>query len=187
MLFSVGALFVTLIGGLIFLQVSPPTELTVNFGIDLKLISSLVFFMRACALVSLLFFLKGWYRVSFSSLVGLITISFIVSLVTIIPTINPYRSTRQLGMEMDSILPSGEKLVFYRRLSDSALFYTNRQALVHNSKAFVEYFSSDHRVYCIAIKRHLEKLEKRIGTNKGIYIVNQEGNKVLLSNRKSPG
>ena len=35
------------------------------------------------------------------------------------------------------------------------------------------------------ISRNLEKLEKRIGTIEGVYIVNQEGDTVILSNRPS--
>jgi len=186
LLFTIVALFIILIGGLIYLQVSPPTRLTVNLGIDLKMLSYLGFFMMGCTLISLLSFLKRWYRVSFSSLVGLISLGFIFTLVTILPTVNPYKSTRQLGRELDSLLPPGEKLVFYRRLKDSTLFYTNRQAKVLNKEGFVEYLSSNSRVFGIATKRHLEKLESIVGKIESLYIVNQEGNTLLLSNRPSP-
>jgi hypothetical protein len=141
--------------------------------------------MMGCTLLSLLFYVKAWYRVSFSSLVGLIALGFIFALVTIVPTVNPYRSTRKLGRELDTILPPGEKLVFYRRLKDSTLFYTNRQAKVLNKEGFLEYLSSDSRVFGIATRHHLEKLERIVGKIKGLYIVNQEGNTVLLSNRPS--
>ena len=186
LLFTIVALFIILVGGLIYLQVSPPTRLTVKFGIDLKLLSYLGFLMMGCALTSLLSFLKRWYRVSFSSLVGLIAFGFIFTLVTILPTVNPYRSTRQLGRELDSLLPQGEKLVFYRRLKDSTLFYTNRQAKVLNKEGFLEYLSSNSRIFGIATKRHLEKLERMVGKIEDLYIVNQEGNTLLLSNRPSP-
>ena len=184
-LFSIVALFVTLSCGLFYLQVFPPTRLTVKFGVDLSLFSYLVIFMMGCTLLSLLFYVKMWYRTSFSSLVGLIALGFIFSLVTIVPAVNPYRSTQKLGRELDTILPPGEKLVFYRRLKDSTLFYTNRQAKVLNKEGFLEYLSSDSRVFGIATRRHLEKLERIVGKIESLYIVNQEGNTVLLSNRPS--
>ena len=185
MLFSLVTLLVILIGGIIYLFLSPPIQLTVDFGIDLKFINYLAFLMTSCTLFSLLFCLKGWYRVSFSGIVGLIGIGFIFSLVTIIPSINPYRSTLQLGKELDSILPPGEKLVFRGTLKDSTLFYTNRQARVLNPRDFLDYIASSNRVYCIIKKDHFDILKNERGEIEGVYILNREGNKFLISNKPS--
>jgi large subunit ribosomal protein L9 len=47
---------------------------------------------------------------------------------------------KKLALEMDSLLPSGEKLVFFRNLRDSALFYTDRRAIVlHSEQELLDY------------------------------------------------
>jgi hypothetical protein len=54
----------------------------------------------------------------------------VYGLVILMPVIDPYRSTREIALELDRVLPPGEKLAFYHEVRESALFYTDREALL---------------------------------------------------------
>jgi len=95
---------------------------------------------------------------------------------------DPYRSTKGLAQKLDRVLAPGEKLVLVRVMRDSALFYTNRKALLLNTrKELTDFLDSPGRVYCI-IKRSLFESNKTFGPMADI--IDQEGHKVILSNKK---
>jgi len=77
-----------------------------------------------------LMILKGHYEVLFSAMVVLVVNAVIFVIVLIIPSVNPYRSAKGLPMKLEKMMVLEEKLIFYRHWQDSALFYTNRPALV---------------------------------------------------------
>ena len=95
---------------------------------------------------------------------------------------NPYRSTKGFALKLDRMLPPGEKLVFGRVLRDSALFYTNRKALLLTTrKELMNFLGSDERVFCVIRRSLIENDEK---LRPLAHIIDQEGHKVIISNRK---
>jgi hypothetical protein len=62
---------------------------------------------------------------------------------------------------MDSALRPGEPLVFFWRLCDSALFYTNRRATVlHTGEQLLAYLSSSKKTLCVIEREEYAKFPK---------------------------
>ena len=100
----------------------------------------------------------------------------------IVPYINPYRSTKGLAQKLDTLLPREEKLTFYNRLQDTALFYTDRKATVFRDlQSLREFLASDERVFCVIKKRYYDALEGYLPT---VHVWDREGDKLLVSNTK---
>jgi hypothetical protein len=128
--------------------------------------------------------LKRRYRSSFSALAGVAVSSILIFILLIVPHINPYRSTKGLAKQMDALLPPGEKMVFYYDLRDSALFYTNRKALVLlTPEQLRNYFASDKKAYCVLDRNYFERFEDLKQT---AFILGKEGRKLLISNSPPP-
>jgi len=62
---------------------------------------------------------------------------------SVVPDVQPYRSSRDIGVAYDRMLPAGEKMVFCGQLFDSAMFYTGREALLlYDRSALDKYLSA---------------------------------------------
>ncbi len=73
-------------------------------------------------------------------------------------------------------------MVFFRRIRDSALFYSGRKAVrIVDDGKLIEYLRSNPRALVIMHKRHLERFEllKRLS-----YVIDSEGNYLLVASRK---
>jgi predicted Zn-ribbon and HTH transcriptional regulator len=74
----------------------------------------------------------------------------------------------------------GEDFVFFYKVQDSALFYTNRRAVVlNNQDELITYLTSHEKAFCIVDKkRYFQKLDKlkKIST-----VLDREGSKLLIS------
>jgi hypothetical protein len=80
------------------------------------------------------------------------------------------------------MLAPGEKMVFGRVLRDSALFYTNRRALLLTTrKELTGFLGSKERVFCVIRKSLIENDEK---WRQMAYIIDEEGHKAIVSNKK---
>ena len=166
----------------LYIRINPPVRLESHYGVDLARLNSLVLLVSGGIAVGFLLFLIKNLRGSFVAMAGTVVTAILFLLVLMVPSVDPYRSTKGLAQKVDQMLPPGEKLVFFDSLKDSALFYTNRRALVLTTAQELEaYLASDKRVFCIAEKRSLEDLEKIL---KMSYIVAEEGGNLLLSNHK---
>lgn len=166
---------------LLYLLVSPPTRLAFESGVDLTRLHSLILFLTGGVGLAFWLLLTRRYRGLFSTIVGLVVVVVLVATAAILPSVDPYYSTKGLAQKLDSMLSPGEKLVFYHRLKDSALFYTNRLAVVlRGRQQLVDYLASPKTVFCIIERRHLEKLEKE---KKMVYVLDREGNKFIISNK----
>lgn len=182
-LFSSILLPVLILVGLLYTLLNPPTHLKYNYGIDLTHVHSLLIFMAAGTTAVCFLFLVKHYRAFFSMVAGIVVCSMVISIVYIVPSIDPYRSTKGLARELDMVLPPGGKLVFFDDLRDSALFYTNRRAIVLSApQQLKDFLASDSRVFCIIDEVDLERLE---AVKHKTYVVGKEGSKLLISNRQS--
>jgi hypothetical protein len=100
------------------------------------------------------------------------------------PPVGPYRATKELGLRLDQRLPPGERYVFYNRIRDSAMFYTDREAVVlENPSELSELLQSQKREYCILDERRLKEVD---ALKDLFFILDQDGNKYLISNRPDP-
>jgi 4-amino-4-deoxy-L-arabinose transferase-like glycosyltransferase len=182
-LFSSILLPVSVLVGLLHTLLNPPTLLEYNFGIDLTHVNSLLIFIAAGATAACFLFLAKHYRAFFSMVVGIVVSSMVICIVYVVPSIDPYRSTKGLARELDMMLPPGGKLVFFDDLRDSTLFYTNRRAIVlRYPQQLLDYFATDRRVFCVIDREDFEKFDSLRYTT---YVLGMEGRKLLVSNRQS--
>jgi 4-amino-4-deoxy-L-arabinose transferase-like glycosyltransferase len=182
-LFSLGGLAVIAVVATIGLWLFPLVRLQTKYGIEPTLINylSLVLCLWGCA--AFVMAVKRRFELAFGSLVGLVVCGLIFFNGLIIPMVNPYRSTKELGIALSRMLPEGEELVFFRRVRDSALFYTDRTARVIKPPDHETFFRSSTPVYCIVKESDL----KWFKSMDGIYILDRRGNRLLMSNRPQPG
>ena len=181
-MYSLLPLLIIFLVGLIAIWINPLTRLEYKYGIDLMRINALVLLMLACVAVAFFLLLRRRYAGSFSSLAGLVVAAIVYFIVLVVPAINPYRSTKGMAATLDAMLPPGEAMVFFVDLRDSALFYTNRLAVVLlEPERLMERMSRDERALCVIDRKHFEYLED---LQKVVYVIETEGSKLLISNKR---
>ncbi len=181
---SSGLYAVFLVGAVVYLVLEPPVKVEYRYGVDLARVN--IIFGVAClgGVLAFLFFLVRRYKACFLMTAGTIFLLMIPFIIWVVPGINPYRSTKILGGELDRLVPPDEKFVFYWQMKDSILFYTGRQAVVLNSTAQLEAFlATEQRVYFVTERRRYEPLGE---LKEKCYIVWEKGNNLILSNMPIP-
>jgi 4-amino-4-deoxy-L-arabinose transferase-like glycosyltransferase len=169
------------LAALIYLQVYPPVEVEYESGVKLDQINFMVAWFVFCMVTSFTFLLIRRTKALFTSLAAMIMSALLIFLILIVPSINPYRSTKQLAEKLDRLIAEREDLVFYSRIKESALFYTHRKARVlERPDELKDYLASDKKVYCIITRKKLARLSLMP------YVVARQGDKLLISNSKSP-
>jgi 4-amino-4-deoxy-L-arabinose transferase-like glycosyltransferase len=104
-------------------------------------------------------------------------------LVVLIPVIDPYRSTREIARDLDRLLPPGEKLAFYHEVRESALFYTDREALLLETPEALAAYLERPGALCVVdgswypTVEHLAQRFER---------VEQRANKIVIRSRAEP-
>jgi hypothetical protein len=71
------------------------------------------------------------------------------ALVFLLPVIDPYRSTRDVARALDARLPPGERMAFYHEVRESALFYTDREALLLDTPEQLARFLARPGALCV--------------------------------------
>jgi 4-amino-4-deoxy-L-arabinose transferase-like glycosyltransferase len=180
-LYSFLPVVVIFLAAIIYLWVHPLIEMEYSAGITLGQIYFLAIWLVICVVLAFLFLLRKKTHAFFISIAGMTVSAILLFLLMIVPSVNPYRSTKQLSQKYDQLIPANEKLVFYRRIRESALFYSHRQAQVlKTAEQLKDYLASDQRVYAITTRKRLARLSF------GPYVVERQGDKLLISNKKSP-
>ena len=180
-LYSFLPVVVILFVAIIYLWVHPLVEIEYEAGITLGQINILAIWLVICIVLAFSFFLRKKNHAFFISIVGMAVSGILLFILTIVPSVNPYRSTKQLSQKYDQLIPANEKLVFYRRIKDSALFYSHRQArALKTVEQLKDYLASDQRVYAITTRKRLARLLFKP------YVVARQGDKLLISNKRSP-
>ena len=180
-LYSFLPVVVIFLAAIIYLWIDPLVAMEYDAGITLGQIYFLAIWLVICIVLAFLFMLRKKNQAFFISIAGMTVSSILLFLLIIVPSVNPYRSTKQLSQKYDQLIPANEKLVFYRRIKDSALFYTHRQAQVlKTAEQLKEYLASDQRVYAVITRKRLAGLSFKP------YVVERQGDKLLISNKKSP-
>ena len=102
----------------------------------------------------------------------------------LVPAMSPFRSTRNLALRLDAVLPPGQDLHFFWRWQDTAIFYARRNATtLRRRKDLAALLASDERFYCIIERRHLPKI---VQLSDSFHVVAVHGDRYVISNRDSP-
>jgi 4-amino-4-deoxy-L-arabinose transferase-like glycosyltransferase len=169
------------LAAVVYVWLYPPLEKSLRYGIDQPVLYALVLPIAGLLTASLWFLWSRRYAACLAALVGVMVASLVVFTTTLAPTTDPYRSTKQLALNLDPRLPPGAEIVFFRRLRDSALFYTGRGAVVFKDPHDLDrYFADQERAFCLVEDKHLSKLDEIADR---FTIVEKVGNKLLLSNQ----
>jgi 4-amino-4-deoxy-L-arabinose transferase-like glycosyltransferase len=180
--FSFLPLVITFPLALIYIWIYPPTQLLTDSGLDSARLYYVAFWMVICVIVSFSMLLMQKDKTLFATIVGMISSTALLFLLLMVPSINPYRSTKELAYKFDAMQPQHENLVFFDKALDSALFYSNRGVLVlNNPQQLKEYLISKKNVYCILKSDDLKLIED---LKPFFDIADQVGNKVLITNKK---
>ncbi|MEE9561675.1 MAG: glycosyltransferase family 39 protein [Thermoanaerobaculia bacterium] len=159
----------------------PPLEKTLRYGIDQTVLYALVLPTAGLLTASLWFLWSRRYAACLAALVGVMVVGLVVFTTMYAPATDPYRSTKHLALKVDPRLSPGERLVFFGRLRDSALFYTGRGAFVFKKPQDLErFFADQERAFCLVENRDLSRLDEIADR---FTIVEKVGNKFLLSNQ----
>jgi 4-amino-4-deoxy-L-arabinose transferase-like glycosyltransferase len=178
---SLAPLPVLFLAATIYIMVKRPEarKLQTLYGMSLQDMSGLLIALTVILFIALLFFLARKYWSSFSALAAMFVVGMLFFITAYAPIMDPYRSTRTLAKEMDSALPPGEPLVFFWRLWDSALFYTNRRATVlHTEEQLLAYLASNKKTLCVIEREKYAKFPKVAAVSR---IIDEEGNRLLIS------
>ena len=167
---------------LIYIILFPPVNLKAEAGIELKWIYGIAAWVVACCFLSLGLAAKKKYRLFIGSITGTVITVLVFFLIFLVPSIEPFRSGKNLAKQIDKLIEPSEDLVFYLKARDTFLFYTDRKAAVLKTpKALKSYMSSDTQVYCIFKMDDWQDVEILHET---MHIVALEGNKLIVSNKK---
>ncbi len=154
-------------------------KLQTLYGIGLYDLRGLLIVLTVILFAALFFFVFRSYRSAFSALAATFAVGILLFLTAYVPRMDPYRSTRTLAKEMDSMLPAGEPLVFYWKLWDSALFYTDRRATVlHREDELLDYLAADRTTLCVIEQEQYAKFPNVASRSR---IIDKEGNRLLIA------
>jgi 4-amino-4-deoxy-L-arabinose transferase-like glycosyltransferase len=147
---------------LFYILIRPPMEWETESGIDMTHLTMAIMWVIGALLAAFFLFLRRYYRAFFYTTVSMVVGTLLFAILVIIPSVNPYRSTKTPALKLDQMLAEDEKMVFYHRLQDSALFYTNRKGVVlDNPKDLDRFLASKKNAFCIIQQKHLDRLESQ--------------------------
>ena len=182
---SLAPLSVLFLAGTVFVILFQPSvkKMQMQYGINLHDLYGFLIVITGIVTIAFFFLVLRQYRATFMALAATFVVGIVVINTVYIPLINPYRSTKVLAKEIDGMLPPGENIVFFRTLWDSALFYTNRRVTILNSEQELQdYLASKRRVLCVIDREQFRQYEHERALNSS-YVIGEEGNKLLISNR----
>lgn len=173
------------VGALVFALIAPPVELNVKYGVDLGHITAICAVLAVGFGLALVLMLRRRYGPAQAAVALTLTAMFVATSVLVLPRVDPYRSTKEIVLRLDRELPPGEDFMYLAGIvgvADSALFYTDRKAVVMIGYDTLEQFlASEERVYCFAKRGPL----KAWSTPKcESFIVGEAGKRVVFSNRE---
>ena len=126
------------------------------------------------------FVLRKHYRALFGTLAGAIVVAIVFFALTVAPGLNPYKSSKVISMELDLLLPPGEKITTWHWVKDSGNFYTGRESVVlRNEEELLEHLGRAGALCLIDEKRLLE-MGNVAEIQRSSRVVRRHGNKLIL-------
>jgi 4-amino-4-deoxy-L-arabinose transferase-like glycosyltransferase len=170
--------------GTIYVRIQPLERPAQRHGVPPDGVALLTALVAVAFTLAAVLLARGRTRSAFAATVaasGVITLGFNLLLA---PSIEPYRSAKELSLRLDERLPEGEPIHCFSsvvHLADSALFYTDRGGVVFDYLEDVRvHLAQEERAYCLLFERHLEQA-RAMGIE--TFEVDRSGRKVLISNR----
>jgi 4-amino-4-deoxy-L-arabinose transferase-like glycosyltransferase len=131
------------------------------------------------------FLILGWRAkklYSFLLLVAMMLTIFSAAAVFVLPEVSHFKSARELALRMNTIMPPGEPVAFYRDLRESVVFYSGRRAvMIENKEELASLLNSPRPVFCLIHIKTLDKIRELL--HSPCYIADRQGNFALISNR----
>jgi len=127
--------------------------------------------------VSVLLTWTKHFRALFGATAAMIGVLMIYMGLFLLSMVDSYRSSKEIAISIDRMLPPGEKIVFHHEIRDAALFYTDREAVaLHNAERFGEYIETDGALAIVDLNwvHQIEHLQDRY------RVVEQYGNKIIV-------
>jgi 4-amino-4-deoxy-L-arabinose transferase-like glycosyltransferase len=163
---------------LIYLWARPLVEVEHESGVTVGQMNLVATWLVGFIVVAGVFLIGKKNPAFFSAIVAMVVTTLHVFMLVIVPSVNPYRSTRELALQYDRLIPPGDKFTFYRRIKESALFYTGRRAdVLKKPHQLQDYLDSDKPVFCIITRQRYSEVKIPA------YVVAQQGDKLLISNK----
>jgi 4-amino-4-deoxy-L-arabinose transferase-like glycosyltransferase len=163
---------------LIYLGMHPLVQVEHESGVTVRQMNLVAFWLVGSVVIAGVFLISKKDHAFFGALVVMVVTTLHLFMLVIVPSVNPYRSTKELALQYDRLIPPGEKFAFCGRIKETALFYTGRRAQVMKKPDQIQnYLDSDKKVYCIITRNRYSDL------NTPVYVVAQEGDKLLVSNK----
>jgi 4-amino-4-deoxy-L-arabinose transferase-like glycosyltransferase len=123
------------------------------------------------------------YRALFAITAAMVGALMIYMGVFLLTMVDSYRSSKQIAMQVDRMLPPGAKITFYNDIRDGALFYTDREAEeLLNAKEFEAHLDTEGALIIVPLNwiHQVEHLQGRY------RVVAQYGNKVIVESVVEP-
>ena len=171
---------VVVIVGCIYVWMNPPVKLEIKYGITQPQVAALLAVIAAGAGSAFLFLVRGRNRAAFGSIVIGVMGGLALFATWIGPTMDPYRSTREMSLAFDQKLPPGQPMIFHWREKDSGLFYTDRDGVVLPTSDVGDYLNVEGEVFFVSDIRHLHRIEEH---RDQFAFISKIGDKVMISNR----
>ena len=173
---------VVLVLGFFYGWQNPPLDLGVKYGITLQQVLVIGLLITVLPSVALVLLWRRRVPAAFGTILATVASVLVIFATWVGPGMDPYRSTRELALEFDQMLPPTEPMIFFWREKDSALFYTDRDGVVLPTWEVEDYLKSDDEVFFVADVRQLHRLSEYRDRLAFVY---KNGSKVVISNRPS--
>jgi 4-amino-4-deoxy-L-arabinose transferase-like glycosyltransferase len=181
--YCTGFLSICLLGGLVYLFTHPPVKLERDYGVGLVWVDGLSVFISLLATGTFVLILMRRYRGAFAMNVATIVAGILSFVFIIAPSISPYRSSKRLALSLNRAFPAAEPLVFFRKVRDSALFYTNRKAIIFNKPAeMMDYLEANPGAEAF-VSRYYFRIFPEISLSS--EIVYEDGNDLIIRAKSS--
>ena len=139
--------------------------------------------LASSVVLSTILIWRKYYRALFGVTAAMIAALMIYMGMFLLSMVDSYRSSKQIAIRIDRMLPPGEKITFYHEIRDSALFYADREAVaMRNADEFEEYIETEGALAIVDLNwaHQIEHLQDRY------RVVEQYGNKVIVEAVAAP-
>lgn len=167
-------------GVLIYLFLYPPLDIETKFGFNLGLLKYIALLTSGIFILAFFSVLKKKYPAYIFFMTSAMVSIVVFAYLFIMPAIDAYRSTKGLAIKLDKILEPGENFIFYDRVMDSALFYTDRKAIEVHYEQLRNLMTSNNIVYCIISKEDWEEEVTDGWSFASIFL--EDGDRLIIRN-----
>jgi len=144
MLIALGLMALILLAGFTYSWFFELPDAQAKYKVDVALYLPALLVLLGGLFVALALFWRGLYRSCFAAIASTVVVLMFLLNTMVLPVFSPFRTTGDLGLRLDAVLPEGERIVFYKDLRDSILFYTPRTGrILRNLGEFREHMAQD--------------------------------------------